>query len=30
MEETEDGRWQIFFHAVVLAAFDERDCIIQS
>lgn len=30
MEETEDGLWSIYFHAVLLATFDERDYIIQS
>jgi len=30
MEETEDGLWQIHFHSVLLATFDERDDIIQS
>ena len=30
MEQTEDGRCQIYFHAVLLVTFDERDYIIQS
>ena len=30
MEETDDGLWQLYFHTVLLATFDERDCIIQS
>ena len=30
MEETDDGLWSIYFHAVLLATFDERDDIIQS
>ena len=30
MEETDDGLWQIYFHSVLLATFDERDYIIQS
>jgi putative transposase len=30
LEETDDGRWSIYFHTVLLATFDERDYIIQS
>ena len=30
MEETDDGLWQIYFRSVLLAAFDERDYIMQS
>jgi len=30
MEETDDGLWQLYFHSVLLATFDERDYIIQS
>ena len=30
LEETDDGRWSIYFHRVLLATFDERDYIIQS
>jgi len=30
MEETDDGLWQLYFHTVLLATFDERDDIIQS
>ena len=30
MKETDDGLWSIYFHTVLLAAFDERDYIIQS
>ena len=30
LEETDDGRWTIYFHTVLLSTFDERDCIIQS
>ena len=30
LEETDDGLWAIYFHAVLLATFDERDYIIQS
>jgi hypothetical protein len=30
VEETDDGLWSICFHTVLLATFDERDCIIQS
>ena len=29
MEETDDDLWSISFHTVLLATFDERDCIIQ-
>ena len=29
MEETDDGLWSIYFHAVLLAMFHERDDIIQ-
>lgn len=29
MEETNDGRWSVYFHTVLLATFDERDYIIQ-
>ena len=30
MEETDDGRWSIYLHSVLLATFDERDYVIQS
>ena len=30
MEETDDGLWPIYFHAVLMATFDERDHIMQS
>ena len=30
LEETDDGVWSIYFHSVLLATLDERDCIIQS
>jgi hypothetical protein len=28
LEETDDGIWAIHFNTVLLATFDERDCII--
>ena len=28
LEETDDGVWSIYFHSVLLATLDERDCII--
>ena len=30
LEETDDRRWSIYFHTVLLATLDERDYIIQS
>ena len=30
LEETDDGLWAIYFHSILLATFDERDCIIPS
>jgi len=30
MEEIDDGLWQLYFHSVLLATFDERDYIIES
>jgi len=30
MEETDDGLWQLYFHSVLLAMFDERGYIVQS
>ena len=30
MEATKDGLWSIYFRTVLLATFDERDCILQS
>lgn len=29
VEETDDGVWSIYFHSVLLATLDERDCIMQ-
>jgi hypothetical protein len=28
LEETDDGLWAIYFNNILLATFDERDCII--